>query len=34
MIERQLVAGHGVPHLRVQGGVQVESLSGGKLGVC
>lgn len=34
VIERQLVAGDGVPHLRVQGGVQVESLSVVMLGVC
>lgn len=34
MIERQLVARVGVQHLRVQGGVQVESLSVGMSGVC
>lgn len=34
MIERQLVAGAGVRHLRVQGGVQGESLSVGMSGEC
>lgn len=34
MIERQLVAGAGVRHLRVLGAAQGESLSVGMLGVC
>lgn len=34
MIVRQLMAGAGMWHLRVQGGVQVESLSVGMSGVC
>lgn len=34
MIERQLVAGAEVRHLRIQGGVQGESLSVGMSEVC
>lgn len=34
MIGRQLVAEAGAWHLRVHGGVQVESLSVGMSGVC